>query len=433
MLGTLALVGAPSSGKSTIFNRILGERRSIVEPTPGVTRDRIYAHATWLTKEFTVIDTGGIELQNAPFQQSIRAQVEMAMDEADVIAFVVDGKKGVTGDDRFIAKMLYATKKPKVLLVNKIDSVQEVGNLGEFYRLGLGDPMICSGAHGIGMGDFLDRVIQLLPEKEAKTYPDAVPFALIGRPNVGKSSLCNRLLGTDRTLVSPIAGTTRDAIDTPFTHDGQSYVVIDTAGLVKRGKIYEAIDKYAAIRALDAIDRSEIVLLLIDGSGPLLEQDKHVLGYAMDAKKSIIVCVNKWDEGKKKTSKEEFTKSLRTELKFLDYAPIVYLSALTGAGVEQLFPLLQSCHEAYHRRIPTPVLNDIIRDAQNLNPTPEFNHGRLKIVFAEQVSVCPPTFVFWCNNPKTAHFSYTRYLENRIRSSFDFQGTPIHIIYRARK
>ena len=431
-LGTLALVGSPSSGKSTIFNRILGERKSIVEPTPGVTRDRIYGKATWLTKEFTIIDTGGIEVANAPFQKSIRAQVEIALEEADVIAFVVDGKKGLSGDDRFIAKMLYKTNKPKILLVNKIDNIQEVGNMAEFYRLGLGDPVICSGAHGIGIGDFLDKVIKMLPEKEEKQYGDAITFSIIGRPNVGKSSLTNRLLNSERVLVSNIAGTTRDSVDTPFTFKDKNYVVIDTAGLVKRGRIFEAIDKYAALRALSSIERSEVVLLVIDGSGPLLEQDKHVLGYAMDANKAVIVVVNKWDQAKK-ANKQDFTKEIRTQLKFLDYAPIVYTSALTGAGVQDLLPLINHCYGAFHRRIPTPVLNDIIRDAQDMNPTPEFNHGRLKIVFAEEVAVCPPTFVMFCNNPKTAHFSYTRYLENRIRDSFDFEGTPIRIIYRTRK
>ncbi len=431
-LGTLALVGSPSSGKSTIFNRILGERKSIVEPTPGVTRDRIYGKATWLTKEFTIIDTGGIEVANAPFQKSIRAQCEIALEEADVIAFVVDGKKGLSGDDRFIAKMLYKTNKPKILLVNKIDNLQEVGNMAEFYRLGLGEPLICSGAHGIGIGDFLDKVIKILPEKDEKKYEGATTFSIIGRPNVGKSSLTNRLLHSERVLVSNIAGTTRDSIDTPFTYQDKSYVVIDTAGLVKKGKIYEAIDKYAALRALSAIDRSEIALLVIDGSGPLLEQDKHVLGYAMDASKAVIVVVNKWDAAKN-PNKQEFSKNLRDQMPFLSYAPIVYTSALSGSGVNDIFPLINSCYEAFHRRIPTPVLNDIIRDAQDMNPTPEFNHGRLKIVFSEQVAICPPTFVMFCNNPKTAHFSYTRYLENRIRETFDFEGTPIKIIYRTRK
>ena len=334
-LGTLALVGSPSSGKSTIFNRILGERKSIVEPTPGVTRDRIYGKATWLTKEFTIIDTGGIEVANAPFQKSIRAQVEIALEEADVIAFVVDGKKGLSGDDRFIAKMLYKTNKPKILLVNKIDNIQEVGNMAEFYRLGLGDPVICSGAHGIGIGDFLDKVIKMLPEKEEKQYGDAITFSIIGRPNVGKSSLTNRLLNSERVLVSNIAGTTRDSVDTPFTFKDKNYVVIDTAGLVKRGRIFEAIDKYAALRALSSIERSEVVLLVIDGSGPLLEQDKHVLGYAMDANKAVIVVVNKWDQAKK-ANKQDFTKEIRTQLKFLDYATIRYTSALTGAGVQAL-------------------------------------------------------------------------------------------------
>lgn len=433
MLGTLALVGSPSSGKSTIFNRIIGSRKSIVEPTPGVTRDRIYSKAVWLTKTFTVIDTGGIEVKNAPFQSSIRAQVEMAIDEADVIAFVLDGKKGISGDDRFIAKMLYKCEKPIILLVNKIDSLDEVGNTSEFYRLGLGEPSFCSGAHGIGVGDFLDKVVKMLPEKEDFDYGEATTFSIIGRPNVGKSSLTNKLLGKERSLVSDIAGTTRDSTDTEFTHDGKPYVVIDTAGLVKKGKIYESIDKYAAIRALEAIDRSQIVLAVLDGSEELREQDKHVIGYAVEAKKPIILLVNKWDEGKKNQNKDEYTKKIREQIKFLDYAPMAFISAKTGLGVEAIFPLIEKVKAASNRRIPTPTLNDIIRDAQAMNPAPDFNHGRLKIVFSEQVSVAPPTFVFFCNNPNNAHFSYTRYLENRIRESFDFDGTPINIIYRVRK
>lgn len=433
-LGTLALVGSPSSGKSTIFNRLIGERRSIVEPTPGVTRDRIYGRSLWLTKEFTVIDTGGLQADDIPFQDLIRAQCEIAMEEADVIAFVVDGKKGVSKDDRFIAKMLYGSSKPIILVCNKIDNVEESANAAEFYALGLGDPIIVSAAHGIGIGDFLDKVISLLPEKELPEYGDSITFSLIGRPNVGKSSLSNRLLGQERTLVSDIAGTTRDSVDTTFVHDGRSYVVIDTAGLMKRGRIYEAIDKYAALRALNAIERSEVVLLLIDGSETIFEQDKHVVGYAVEKHKAIIVVVNKWDEAKKKGyTKESFSKSIRKEFKFLDYAPIIYLSALTGEGTQDILPCIERVYDAYHRRIPTSTLNSIIRDAQDMNPAPDFNHARLKIVFSNQVAVAPPTFVLFCNNPESAHFSYTRYLENCIRASFDFDGTPINIIYRVRK
>lgn len=433
-LGVLALVGAPSAGKSTIFNRIVGERKSIVEPTPGVTRDRIYGKGVWLTKEFTVIDTGGLTSFNVPFQDLIKAQAEVAIQEADIIAFIVDGNKGLTSDDRYIAKMLRMSGKPVVLVVNKIDNIMEYGNTGEFYSLGLGDPIAVSGAHGIGIGDLLDEVVKKLPEKEVPDYGDATTFCLIGRPNVGKSSLSNRLLASERTLVSNIAGTTRDSIDTPFTRDGRNYVVIDTAGLVKRGKIFEAIDKYAALRALASIERSEIVLLLINAEEGIIEQDKHVVGYACDNHKAIIVVVNKWDEGKKKgLTKEEFTKEIRKQFKFLEYAPILFTSAKSGLGCQDILPKILEVHEAYNRRIPTNVLNEIIRDAQDLNPAPEFNHARLKISFANQSAVCPPTFIMFCNAPKSAHFSYTRYLENQIRAAYDFDGTPVNIIYRAKK
>jgi GTP-binding protein len=433
-LGTVALVGAPSSGKSTIFNRIVGERKSIVEPTPGVTRDRLYSKATWLTKEFTIIDTGGLTIKDAPFQSQIRMQVEVAMDEADLIVFVLDGKLGVTSDDRFIAKLLYSCGKPVLLAANKIDNIEEVGNQAEFYKLGLGDPFIVSGAHGIGIGDLLDKIISLLPEKTAPDYGNAITFSIIGRPNVGKSSLANKLLGQDRNIVSPVAGTTRDPVDTPFERDGQNYVVIDTAGLVKRGRIYEAIDKYAALRALEAIERSEVAVFLIDASMGIIEQDKHVVGYAMNEKRAIVFVVNKWDLARKaKIDKIAFTQDLKAQFKFLDYAPVLYVSAETGEGLSDILPAIKKAHESFNRRIPTSVLNDLINDAQDMNPTPNFNNGRLKILFSNQVGVRPPTFVFFCNDPKTAHFSYTRYLENRIRASFDFSGTPINIIYRVRK
>ena len=433
MLGTLALVGSPNSGKSTLFNRIVGERKSIVLDTPGVTRDRIYSRATWLTKEVTIIDTGGIEIKANIFQNEIRAQADIAIQEADVICFVLDGKKGLSGDDRAVARLLYDCGKPIILAVNKIDSFAEVADAGEFYALGLGEPMAISAIHGIGIGDLLDKVISLLPKKEDQEYGDAVTFALIGVPNVGKSSLANRLLGDPRSIVSPISGTTRDSIDTPFERNGRRYVVIDTAGLVKRGKIYEAVDKYAALRALRAIDRSDVAVLLIDATKGLVEQDKHVVGYAVESGKAIVLAINKWDAEKHLPEDEKnFREKIRTGMKFLDYASVCFISALTGRGIDILLDYVSKAAEGYRRRIPTGILNDIIREAQVYNPTPDFNHGRLKIYYASQVAVAPPTFVMFCNNPEFAHFSYTRYLENRLRESFDFEGSPIHIIYRLR-
>ena len=286
-LGTVAIVGTPNVGKSTIFNRITGERKSIIDDQPGVTRDRIYSKATWLTKEFRLIDTGGVEIENRPFQEQIRAQVEIALEEADVILFVTDGKLGITKDDRMVAKMLHKSNKPVVLAVNKIDDGAHVGDINEFYALGIGDPIAVSGAHGIGIGDILDQIIALLPEKEEKEYEGQICFSIIGRPNVGKSSLVNAILNQSRVIASPIEGTTRDAIDTSFRREGRDYVVIDTAGLKKRGRIYEAVDKYAALRALAAIDRSDIVLLVIDAKEGIREQDKHVAGYAIDAHKAM--------------------------------------------------------------------------------------------------------------------------------------------------
>jgi len=433
-LGTLAIVGSPSSGKSTVFNRLIGERKSIVEETPGVTRDRLYAKAVWLTKEFTLIDTGGIEIKDAPFQKEIRAQVEIALEEADLVLFLVDSKRGITGDDRFIAKMLFKSKKPVILAVNKIDNINQITDLHEFYKLGLGDPLAISGAHGIGIGDLLDRIVALLPEKVMPDYGEAITFSLIGRPNVGKSSLANRLIGENRLIVSDISGTTRDSVDVRFVKNERDYVVIDTAGLLKKGRIYEAIDKYAALRALSGIERSEVSVLLIDATQGIIEQDKHVVGYAMDSHKAIVLAVNKWDVDKHGPDDEKkFTENLKAQFKFLDYAPVVYISAKTGRGVDKLLEAIAVAFDGYNRRIPTSVLNNILLDAQSMNPTPEFNHGRLKIYFGNQVSTTPPTFVFFCNNPEFAHFSYTRYLENRLRDSFDFSGTPIRIIYRLRK
>lgn len=432
--GIVAIVGSPNVGKSTIFNRIIGSRKAIVNDEAGVTRDRLYGKGEWLTKEFTVIDTGGVEINNAPFQVQIRAQVEIAIDEADVVLFVTDGLLGVTNDDLLVAKMLRKAKKKVVLAVNKIDDISRIDLINDFYSLGLGDPIALSSTHGIGVGDVLDKIIHLLPEKEGVEYQNAISFSIIGRPNVGKSSLTNALLNQDRVIVSNIEGTTRDAIDTPFSKDEQDFVVIDTAGLKKRGKIFEAVDKYAAIRALAAIERSDVVVSVIDAEEGIQQQDKHVAGFAYEANKAMVIVVNKWDLVKKsETAMVEFTKKIRDEFKFLDFASIVFLSAKNKSRINTLLPEIVKAYDSYQRRVSTSVLNDIIEDAQIINPTPSFNGGRLKIYFANQVAIKPPTFVLFCNDPSYMHFSYQRYLENRLRSSFDFEGTPIKIICRERK
>ena len=432
--GVVAIVGAPNVGKSTIFNRIVGSRRAIVNDEAGVTRDRLYSKAGWLTQEFTVIDTGGIEIQNAPFQVQIRAQVEIALEEADVVIYVGDGQLGVTKDDMFAVRMLRKANKPVVLVVNKVDDIAKKDSVIDFYSLGIGEPIPVSGVHGIGIGDMLDATIKLLPEKEIKKYDDAICFSIIGRPNVGKSSLTNAILNQERVIVSNIEGTTRDAIDTPFKRDGKEYVVIDTAGLKKRGKIFESVDKYAALRAMSAIERSDVVLLVIDANEGIQQQDKHVVGYAYEANKAIIIVVNKWDLiERSETAMNEFKKKVRDEFKFLDFAPVVFISAKNKSRIQTIFSSITLAYESYCQRISTSVLNEIMEDAQIINPTPHFNGGRLKIYFANQVAIKPPAFVLFVNDPSYMHFSYQRYLENRLRSSFEFEGTPLRIICRERK
>ncbi len=422
----VAIVGSPNVGKSTIFNRIVGDRRAIVDDEAGITRDRLYATATWLKKTFTLIDTGGIEMANRPFQEQIRMQANIAIDEADIIIFVTDGQVGVTADDQMVARMLRKVKKPIILAVNKIDNGLQASNAAEFYSLGLGEPIPVSGAHGVGIGDILTRISDFVKDEKEEAKEDTVTFCMIGRPNVGKSSLTNAILSEERVIVSDISGTTRDSIDTPFTKDGKNFVVIDTAGLKKKGKIYEAIDKYSAIRALKAIERSEIVLLVIDGDKGILEQDKHVIQYATDLHKAIIIVINKWDLVDKDTNTmSSFTKEVKKEYKFLDYAPIVYVSALQRKRINTLFDALNLVHEAYHTRIKTSLLNDVIQEAQVMNQAPDFNGGRLKIYYATQVLSAPPTITLVVNDPEFMHFSYQRYLENRLRETFNFDGTPI--------
>jgi len=433
MLPKVAIVGRPNVGKSTLFNRLIGERLSITDDQPGVTRDRIYAKGSWLSKEFSIIDTGGIELGDAPFLTEIRAQAEIAMEEADVIVFVVDCRSGVTEDDNYIAKLLYRTNKPVILAVNKVDDQKFRDNIYEFYSLGFGDPIPVSSSHGIGTGNLLDKIIEELPVKVEKEEEGVIKFALVGRPNVGKSSLTNTLLNSNRVIVSPIAGTTRDTIDTMFTVDGQKYVVIDTAGLRKRGKVYENVEKYSIIRSVDAIGRSDVVLLLLDASTGIIEQDTHVSQYIEEYRRPCIIVVNKWDlvEKDSKTMKK-FEDEIRKEFKHLDHAPIVFLSALENKRVHTLFPSVLQAYEANHRRISTSILNDVVNDAVAMFPPSEFNGGKIKIYYTSQVGVEPPTFAFFVNEPKWLHFSYHRYLENQIRKNFDFFGTPIKFEFRKR-
>ena len=432
--GIVAIVGSPNVGKSTIFNRMVGERHAIVDDEAGITRDRLYGTAEWLGNKFSVIDTGGIEVKNTTFQVEIRAQAEIAIEEADVIVFVTDGKLGVTNDDRAVAKILNKSKKKVILAVNKIDGGANIADAQEFYSLGLGHPMVVSGAHGIGLGDLMNEIIKFLPDVDEKKEEDKIVFSLIGRPNVGKSSLANAILNQERVIVSNVSGTTRDSIDTAFKRNGKDYVVIDTAGLKKRGKIYESIDKYSAIRALKAIERSEIVVLVLDGDQGITDQDKHVIQYACDLHKAIIICVNKWDLVNKSTNTmSEFTKKIRNEYKFLDYAPVIYLSALKKQRLDTLFDALEMVHEAYYTRIQTSVLNEVLQDSQIMNQAPDFNGGRLKIYFGSQVDVAPPCIVLFVNNPDFMHFSYKRYIDNRLRETFNFEGTPINIQTRMKK
>lgn len=428
----VAIVGRPNIGKSTIFNRIIGDRVSIVDDKPGVTRDRIYGTGEWLNRKFHLIDTGGIEVGDEPLLVQMRHQAELAIDEADVIIFMVNGREGITAADEEVANLLFRSNKPIVLAVNKVDNFEMRDLMYEFYSLGFGDPFPISGTHGLGLGDLLDKVFELAPEKDEFEYnEDVIQFSLIGRPNVGKSSLTNSILGEDRVIVSNIAGTTRDAIDTPFTRDGQEYVIIDTAGMRKRGKVYESTERYSVMRAQKAIERSNVVLVVLDGEEGIIEQDKRVAGLAHEAGKAIVIVVNKWDAVEKddKTMKK-MEEEIRKEFLFLDYAPIVFLSALTSKRLQTLLPVIKQVAETHRRRISTSVLNDVIVDAVAMNPTPTDKGQRLKINYATQVAIEPPTFVLFVNDPELLHFSYKRYLDNQIRKAFDFTGTPIHIVAR---
>lgn len=431
----VAIVGRPNVGKSTIFNRIVGERISIVEDIPGVTRDRIYSSGDWLNHDFNIIDTGGIDIGDEPFLEQIRQQAEIAIDEADVIILMTSGREGLTSADEEVAKILYRSKKPVVVAVNKVDNFEMRDQIYDFYALGFGEPIPISGSHGIGLGDLLDEVVKHFPtQPEADYDEDVIKFSLIGRPNVGKSSLVNAILGEERVIVSNIAGTTRDAVDSPYTYNGDEYVIIDTAGMRKKGKVYESTEKYSVLRALRAIERSDVVLVVLDGEEGIIEQDKKIAGYAHQAGRAIVIVVNKWDAVEKddKTMKR-FEEKIRAEFQFLDYAPIVFLSAKTKRRIHTLLPMINMASENHAQRVQTNVLNDVIMDAVAMNPTPTHQGKRLKIYYATQAAVKPPAFVVFVNDPELMHFSYERFLENKIRDAFGFEGTPIKIFSRLRK
>ncbi len=432
--GTVAIIGRPNVGKSSLFNRFSGDKLAITDDASGITRDRLYTKCEWLNQEFSIIDTGGIELKNVPFMEEIKAQAQLAIDEADVIILVTDGRVGVTNGDKDVIKILHKSKKPVIVAANKIDDVKFMDNIYEFYNLGVDDVIAVSALHGIGVGDLLDKVVELLPEKKEKRYDDAVEFCIIGQPNVGKSSLTNAILGTERVIVSDIAGTTRDAIDSKFTRDGKNYVVIDTAGIRKQGKIYENAEKYSVLRAIKAIERSEVVLFVLDGTKEIEEQDKRIAGYAAEYNKAVIIVVNKWDAvDKDEKSMKEFTEKIRKNFLFISYAPIVFVSALKNQRIQTLFERIKIVYENYTRRIATNVLNDIILDASIMNQAPIFNGDRIRVYYGSQVDTKPPTFVLFVNDPNYMHFSYQRYLENRFRSAFMLEGTPIKLVLRKRE
>ena len=432
--GTIAIVGRPNVGKSTVFNRMLEQRLSIVEDTPGVTRDRIYGDCIWLNKTFRLIDTGGIQIADQPFAREINMQVEIAIEEADVIIFLTSGKEGLTNDDQYIARLLRKSNKPVVLGVNKIDGQEKIDNIYEFYSLGLGDPIPVSGSHGIGIGDLLDECTKQMPDKQKDSYEGMIKFAIIGRPNVGKSSLTNAFLKQDRVIVSNIEDTTRDAIDTVFVANDKTYVVIDTAGIRKRGKVYENIEKYSVLRAKGAIERADVVLIVIDGEKGIIEQDKHVAGLAHEAKKGVIIVYNKWDlVDKDDKTMDKITKEIRDQFAYLDYAPIAFTSAKDGKRVNTLLPLIDEVYNNVNLRIKTNVLNEVIMDAQLANPAKTHNGKRLKIYYASQVETAPCVIALFVNDPELMHFSYQRYIENKVREAFGFEGVPITIVARKKE
>ena len=427
-LPTVALVGRPNVGKSTLFNKIVGKQISIIEDTPGVTRDRIYQEANYNNKRFYLIDTGGIDDSKMDFNEEIKMQAEIAIDEADTVVFIVDGKEGITSQDRIISDILRKNNKRVIVAINKVDNKEAEENIYDFYELGFDTYIPISGIHNIGYIDLMDTITANFKEIEEKE-DDRVKFSIIGRPNVGKSSLTNALLQEERVVVSNIAGTTRDSIDSILKYNNEEYVVIDTAGMRKKGKVFESIEKYSLFRSLKAIDRSDICLLVLNAEEGILEHDKHIAGYAIERGKGLIIVVNKWDTVKD-TTIDEFTKLVRAEFQFATYAPIVFLSALTKKRIHTLMPEIIKVKENIIREVKTSILNEVIQDAYQLNQPPTYKGNKLKIYFVSQTGIKPPKFTFRVNNKGLVHFSYERYLENKIRENFDYEGTPIIIQFK---
>ncbi|UBK57428.1 ribosome biogenesis GTPase Der [Clostridium perfringens] len=432
----VAMVGRPNVGKSTLFNKLAGKRISIVQDTPGVTRDRVYAESEWLNRKFTMIDTGGIEPESSDIiVKQMRRQAQIAIEMADVIVFVVDGKEGLTAADQEVAQMLRKSKKPVVLVVNKIDRLVLEENSYEFYNLGIGDPITISASQGLGLGDMLDEVVKYFNDpSEDEEDDEYIRIAMIGKPNVGKSSLINRLLGEERVIVSNVPGTTRDSIDSYLETEDGKFILVDTAGLRRKSKVKEEIERYSVIRTYAAIEKADVAILVIDAEQGITEQDEKIIGYAHEMNKAIMVVVNKWDiiEKDDKTL-SNYQKDLQQKLKFMPYAKYLFISALTGQRVHKILSTAKYCYDNYSKRVSTGLLNDVISKAVLMKEPPVVALKRLKIYYATQVATKPPKFVFFVNDPNLLHFSYGRYLENQLRESFDFDGTGIEIEYRARK
>ena len=426
---TVALVGRPNVGKSTLFNKLVGTKISIIEDYPGVTRDRIYGEVKYRDYHFSLIDTGGIDVSHELFQNEIKVQVEIAIEESDVVVFVVDGKEGLTANDKEVSSMLFRSGKRVIVAINKVDSKQSNHHLYDFYELGFSEYIPISAEHNNGIYELLDAIVKDFPTDEKQEEDTRIKFSVIGRPNVGKSSLINALLNEERVIVSDVASTTRDSIDSVFKYHNEEFVIIDTAGMRKKGKVFESVEKYSLLRSLKAIDRSDICLLVINAEEGVIEQDKHIAGYALEKGKGLILVVNKWDTVENPNIKD-YTTMLRNEFQFLRYAPIVFLSALTKKRIHTLMPEVLKVAENIQREVKTSVLNDVINDSYALNLPPSYKGKRLKIYFVHQAGIKPPKFVFQVNHKGLVHFSYERYLENKIRENFDFTGTPIVLQFK---
>lgn len=432
----VAIVGRPNVGKSTLFNYLVGKRISIVEDTPGVTRDRIYAEVEWTGRRFTLVDTGGIDTVSEDILlKQMRYQAEAAIDEADLVVFLVDGRQGVTASDEEVARILRNTQKPVILAVNKLDVPALFPHTADFFRLGLDEPVAISAANGMNLGDLLDIIVNRLPNCEEPVYgEDIIKITVMGRPNVGKSSLVNTVLGENRVIVSDIPGTTRDAVDTYFERDQNKYVIIDTAGLRKKAKIKEDIERYSVVRSLRAVDKADICLMVIDATEGVLEQDKKIVGYAHEKGKGLIFVINKWDlvEKDDKTA-DKFKKTLMAEFLFADYAPCIFVSAKTGQRVQKILEIVQHVHKEQTKKVATSALMELVTEATLVTPPPQERGRKLKIGYVTQIEIKPPTFVFFVNEPELMHFSYQRFLENRIRAVYTFEGTPVRMVTRKKE